>query len=83
MFKIQAEDVFCQNLILLKKKKIFNSKIWTKKTNREAEEKAAEIRSKADEEFAIEKARLVTEEKLKITKEFERKEKQIDVKKKM
>jgi len=51
--------------------------------SREAEEKAAEIRSKADEEFAIEKARLVNEEKLKITKEFERKEKQIDVKKKI
>jgi len=51
--------------------------------SREAEEKAAEIRSKADEEFAIEKARLVTEEKLKTTKEYERKEKQIDVKKKI
>jgi len=50
---------------------------------READEKASEIRSKADEEFAIEKARLVTEEKLKITKDFERKEKQIDVKKKI
>jgi V-type H+-transporting ATPase subunit E len=50
---------------------------------READEKAAEIRQKADEEFAIEKARLVTEEKLKISKDFERKEKQIEVKRKM
>ena len=50
---------------------------------REAEEKASEIRSKADEEYSLEKGRLVTEEKLRISKDFEKKEKQIDVKKKM
>lgn len=50
---------------------------------REAEEKANEIKAKAQEEFSIEKSRLVQEEKLKIMKEFERKEKQIEVKKKM
>jgi len=50
---------------------------------REAEEKANEIQAKAQEEFSIEKARMVQEEKLKIMKEFERKEKQIEVKKKM
>jgi V-type H+-transporting ATPase subunit E len=50
---------------------------------REAEEKANEIKAKAQEEFSIEKSRLVQEEKLKIMKEFERKEKQIEVKKKI
>jgi len=50
---------------------------------REAEEKASEIHAKAQEEFTIEKARIVQEEKLKIMKEFERKEKQIEVKKKI
>ncbi len=50
---------------------------------REAEEKASEIQAKAQEEFSIEKARMVQEEKLKIMKEFERKEKQIEVKKRM
>jgi len=50
---------------------------------REAEEKASEIQAKAQEEFSIEKARMVQEEKLKIMKEFDRKEKQIEVKKRM
>jgi len=50
---------------------------------READEKAAEIQNKAQEEFSIEKSKLVQDEKLKITKEFERKEKQIEVKKKI
>jgi V-type H+-transporting ATPase subunit E len=50
---------------------------------REAEEKASEIQAKAQEEFSIEKSRMVQDEKLKITKEFERKEKQIEVKKRM
>jgi len=50
---------------------------------REAEEKASEIKAKAQEEFSIEKARLVQDEKLKIMKEFDRKEKQIEVKKRM
>jgi len=47
---------------------------------REAEEKASEIEAKAKEEASIEKARIVMEEKLKIMKEFERKEKQIETK---
>lgn len=50
---------------------------------READEKASEIAAKAQEEFSIEKQHLVTEEKLKITKEFERKEKMIETNKKM
>jgi len=50
---------------------------------REAEEKASELAEKAQEEFSIEKSRLVQEEKFKIQKEFERKEKQIEVKKKI
>jgi len=50
---------------------------------REAEEKASEISAKAQEEFSIEKSRMVQDEKLKIQKEFERKEKQIETKKKM
>jgi len=50
---------------------------------READEKAAEIKAKGEEEFSIEKAKLVQDEKVKIMKEFERKEKQIDIKKKI
>jgi len=50
---------------------------------READEKGSEIQRKAQEEFATEKSRIVTEEKLKIIKEFERKEKQVEVKKKI
>jgi hypothetical protein len=45
--------------------------------------KASEIQAKAQEEASIEKARIVMEEKLKIMKDFERKEKQIEVKIKM
>lgn len=50
---------------------------------KEAEEKAQEIRDKANEEFSIEKQRLVQAEKLKILKEYERKEKQVEVQRKM
>lgn len=50
---------------------------------KEADEKALEIQAKAQEEFSIEKSRIVQEEKMKIIKEFERKEKQIEVKKKI
>jgi len=50
---------------------------------READDKAKEIQQKAQEEFSIEKARIVTEAKLKIMKDFERKEKQIETKKKI
>lgn len=50
---------------------------------READEKASEIQAKAQEEFSIEKARIVQDEKLKITKLYETKEKQIEVRKKM
>eukprot|EP01112_Ceratiomyxa_fruticulosa_P020754 TRINITY_DN715_c0_g1_i1.p1 TRINITY_DN715_c0_g1~~TRINITY_DN715_c0_g1_i1.p1 ORF type:complete len:233 (-),score=54.31 TRINITY_DN715_c0_g1_i1:244-942(-) len=48
----------------------------------EAEDKAAEIRAKANEEFSIEKAKLIQAEKLKIMKEYERKEKLIETQKK-
>lgn len=49
----------------------------------EAEDKASEIRNKAQEEFSIQKSNIVVVEKQKILKEYERKEKQIGVKKKM
>jgi len=50
---------------------------------REAEEKASEIHSKAMEEFSIEKQRIVQEERIRIMKDFEKKEKQIEVQKKI
>lgn len=50
---------------------------------REAEEKASEIQAKAMEEFSIEKSRLVQEGRLAIIREFEKKEKQIEVQRKM
>jgi len=40
---------------------------------REAEEQASEIHIKADEEFTLEKSRLVQTVKLKIMKEYEKK----------
>jgi len=49
----------------------------------EAEDKASEIRNKAQEEFSIQKSNIVVVEKQKIIKEYERKEKQIGVKKKI
>lgn len=50
---------------------------------KEAQEKASEIRVKSDEEFTIEKARIVQSQKQKITQEFEKKEKQVLINKKM
>eukprot|EP00730_Choanoeca_flexa_P018221 TRINITY_DN8854_c0_g1_i1.p1 TRINITY_DN8854_c0_g1~~TRINITY_DN8854_c0_g1_i1.p1 ORF type:complete len:229 (+),score=77.45 TRINITY_DN8854_c0_g1_i1:145-831(+) len=49
----------------------------------EAAEKVEEIRAKADEEFNIEKARIVQEETLKINQQFERKAKQVETQKKI
>lgn len=49
----------------------------------EAKEKAEEIEAKAEEEFNIEKGRLVQQERLKITKYYERKEKQVELQKKI
>lgn len=49
----------------------------------EAQEKATEIDAKAKEEFSIEKSRIVQVEKLQIMKEFEVKEKQAEVAKKI
>jgi Fe2+ transport system protein B len=49
----------------------------------EAEEKANEISVAAEEEFNIEKLQLVEAEKKKIKQEYERKEKQVDVRKKI
>lgn len=49
----------------------------------EAEEKAKEITSAADEEYNIEKMQLVEAEKQKIRKEYERKEGQVEILKKM
>jgi len=50
---------------------------------REAEEKAQEITQKAEEEFSIEKHRLVTAEKLKIMKEYDNKTKQVETERKI
>lgn len=49
----------------------------------EANEKATEINFKAEEEFNIEKGRLVQQEKTKISAQYERKEKQVEIQKKM
>ncbi|KAK9786795.1 hypothetical protein WJX73_001527 [Symbiochloris irregularis] len=49
----------------------------------EAEEKANEIKVSSEEEFNIEKLQLLDTEKAKIKKEYERRESQIDVKKKI
>jgi len=47
--------------------------------HQEAKEKAAEIKLKTDEEFNIEKLRMVEAEKTKVRAEYERKEKQVEV----
>lgn len=49
----------------------------------EANEKAEEIDAKAEEEFNIEKGRLVQQQRLKIMEYFERKEKQVELQKKI
>ncbi|GAV87724.1 vATP-synt_E domain-containing protein [Cephalotus follicularis] len=49
----------------------------------EAEEKSNEISVSAEEEFNIEKLRLVEAEKKKIRQEYERKQKQVEVRKKI
>nr|XP_043637442.1 V-type proton ATPase subunit E-like [Erigeron canadensis] len=49
----------------------------------EAEEKANEISVSADEEFNIQKMQIVDTEKKKVKQEFERKTKQVEVKKKI
>ncbi|KAA8522480.1 hypothetical protein F0562_013159 [Nyssa sinensis] len=51
--------------------------------SQEAEEKANEISVSAEEEFNIEKLQLVEAEKKKIRQEYERKEKQVEVRKKI
>lgn len=49
----------------------------------EAEEKANEIKVSAEEEFNLEKLQLLEQEKAKIRKEYERREGQVEVKKKI
>ena len=49
----------------------------------EAKEKAEEINGKSEEEFSIEKARLVQKEKLKVMAYYEKKEKALDLHKKI
>ncbi|XP_027204281.2 V-type proton ATPase subunit Vha26 [Dermatophagoides pteronyssinus] len=49
----------------------------------EANEKAEEIEAKAEEEFNIEKGRLVQEQRLKIIEFFEKKEKQVELKRRI
>eukprot|EP01121_Diplochlamys_sp_Union-15-3_P013417 TRINITY_DN415_c0_g1_i2.p1 TRINITY_DN415_c0_g1~~TRINITY_DN415_c0_g1_i2.p1 ORF type:complete len:246 (+),score=60.48 TRINITY_DN415_c0_g1_i2:58-795(+) len=62
------------------KKQLDNMVSFIKK---EAEEKANEIAVKAEEEFTLERGRLVQAQKLKIMKDFERREKQVEVQKKI
>jgi len=49
----------------------------------EAQEKAAEIDTKAEEEFNIEKSRLVQQQRVKIMEFYEKKEKQIELQRKI
>lgn len=51
--------------------------------DQEANEKAMEIDAKAEEEFNIEKGRLVQQQRLKIMEYYERKEKQVELQKKI
>jgi len=51
--------------------------------HQEAKEKAEEIDAKAEEEFNIEKTRLVQQERLKVMAYYEKKEKQIDLQRKI
>lgn len=49
----------------------------------EAVEKAREIQVKADEEFAIEKAKIVRQESMNLDTQFDKKKKQVEVSQKM
>ena len=49
----------------------------------EANEKAEEIDAKAEEEFNIEKGRLVQQQRIKIMEYYEKKEKQVELQKKI
>lgn len=49
----------------------------------EANEKAEEIDAKAEEEFNIEKGRLVQQQRIKVLEYFDRKEKQVELQRKM
>ncbi|CAN7994267.1 unnamed protein product [Ixodes pacificus] len=51
--------------------------------DQEANEKAEEVDAKAEEEFNIEKGRLVTEQRLKIIDYYTRREKQVELQRKM
>ncbi|OAD58170.1 V-type proton ATPase subunit E, partial [Eufriesea mexicana] len=51
--------------------------------DQEANEKAEEIDAKAEEEFNIEKGRLVQQQRLKIMEYYEKKEKQVELQKKI
>jgi V-type H+-transporting ATPase subunit E len=51
--------------------------------SQEAQEKADEISVKAEEEFNIEKGRLLQTEKLKIDNYYDRKEKQVELQRKI
>ncbi|XP_074655418.1 V-type proton ATPase subunit E-like [Tubulanus polymorphus] len=51
--------------------------------DQEANEKAEEIDAKAEEEFNIEKGRLVQQQRMKIMEFYERKEKQVELQKKI
>ncbi|XP_074596127.1 V-type proton ATPase subunit E-like [Brevipalpus obovatus] len=49
----------------------------------EAQEKAEEVETKAEEEFEIEKGRLVNEQRMKIIDHFEKKEKMVEIQRKI
>ena len=65
------------------KLKTTRTDFWYNTRFQEANEKAEEIDAKAEEEFNIEKGRLVQQQRLKIMEYYERKEKQVDLQKKI
>lgn len=74
------------NLLIMRKIKMifpFQIKHMMAFIEQEANEKAEEIDAKAEEEFNIEKGRLVQQQRLKIMEYYEKKEKQVELQKKI
>jgi len=92
---LRVQDVFAHSSIKVKKSKVKKSKVKKSKVQekrlanmvnfiaKEAQDKASEIELKAQEECDVETAKLVQTQKQKISQEFERKEKQVLVNKKI
>lgn len=69
--------------IIVKSCLLFQIKHMMAFIEQEANEKAEEIDAKAEEEFNIEKGRLVQQQRLKIMEYYEKREKQVELQKKM